>query len=436
VHVRELGGTRILWNALQGGEIDAYAEYSGTLRYEIAQTERVDSLLASAGLFISEPLGFNNTYAVGVTQRVADSLGLRTISDLAAHPDLVFGLTNEFVDRKDGWPALRDRYGLGRMKARGMDHDLAYRGLASGDIHVTDVYSTDADVSYYTLRLLDDDRHVFPEYKALIVYSQRLHDMVPWQDVLRLMQHSISESAMQSMNADVKIGGRTEAEVAISFLKGKGIEIEQGVEESKWRRILDRTAEHLLLVGVSLGAAILISIPIGIWGAKNKTAGRALISATGIVQVIPSLALLVMLIPVLGIGFRPAIAALFLYSLLPIVRSTQTGILAIGQEIRESAVALGLPSGYILRKIELPIAMPHVISGIKTSTVINIGTATLGALIGAGGYGQPILTGIRLDNTGLILEGALPAVGLALAAQAILSLVERWVRPKGMPVAK
>ena len=153
---------------------------------------------------------------------------------------------------------------------------------------------------------------------------------------------------------------------------------------------------------------------------------------TGVIQTIPSLALLVFMIPLFGLGARPAIMALFLYSLLPIVRNTYTGLHDIPTGIRESAAALGLPSGATLRLVDLPMASRAILAGIKISAVINVGTATLGALIGAVCYGQPILTGIRLNDTGLILQGAVPAAVLALMVQGLFDLVERVLVPKGL----
>ncbi len=150
------------------------------------------------------------------------------------------------------------------------------------------------------------------------------------------------------------------------------------------------------------------------------------------VQTIPSLALLIFMIPLFGIRERPAIAALFLYSRLPIVRNTYAGLHDIPLHIRESAVALGLPRLARLRLVELPMASRAILAGIKTSAVINVGTATLGGYIGAGGYGQPIFTGLRLDDMGLILQGAIPAAVLALAAQGLFEIAERFWVPKGL----
>ena len=157
-----------------------------------------------------------------------------------------------------------------------------------------------------------------------------------------------------------------------------------------------------------------------------------MLGAVGLIQTVPSLALLVFMIPLLGIGAGPAIAALFLYSLLPIVRSTHAGLTGISPQLRESAEALGLPPGATLRLVELPLASRSILSGVQTAAVINVGTATLGALIGAGGYGQSILTGIRLADTRIILEGAVPAALLALLVQGLFELLERALVPKGL----
>jgi osmoprotectant transport system permease protein len=200
----------------------------------------------------------------------------------------------------------------------------------------------------------------------------------------------------------------------------------------RWARLWQRTAEHLRLVLISLAAAVLIAIPLGIYAAHAKRLGQLVMALSGVLQTIPSLAMFVFMIPFFGIGTWPAIAALFLYSLLPIVRNTYAGLSGIAPELRESAAALGLPRGVRLHRVELPMAMRSILAGIKTAAVINVGTATLGALIGAGGYGQPIVTGIRLDDTGLILEGAIPAACMALAVQALFEGVERWLTPRGM----
>jgi osmoprotectant transport system permease protein len=190
----------------------------------------------------------------------------------------------------------------------------------------------------------------------------------------------------------------------------------------------------LTLVGLSVGGAILLGLPLGIVAARRRRLRRLILGTTGLMQTIPSLALLVFMIPLFGIGTGPALVALVVYSLLPIVRNTVAGIDAIAAPLRESAAALGLTSRERLRLVELPLAMPSILAGVQTAAVIAVGTATLGALIGAGGYGQPILTGIRLDDTPLILEGAVPSALLALAVQGLFDVVERLVVSRGLRV--
>jgi len=438
-HQRQLGGTRVLWNALLSGEIDAYPEYSGTLLQEILVKEHLKNqvelqqALAWRGIHMTDPLGFNNTYAIGMKETLSKKLHIRTISDLKNHPGLVMGFGNEFMDRADGWPGLQKRYQLPQQNVHGLNHDLAYRGIASGTLQVTDLYATDAEIAYYKLRNLQDDLHYFPVYNAVIIYRADLEQRAP--DVVSLFKQlagHIDAGIMSDMNAQVKLYGKSESSVAADFLK-KSFDMKVKVSaQTIWQRLWQNTVEHLLLVGISLSTAILIAIPLGIVSARCQRLGQVILGVVGILQTIPSLALFVFMIPLLGIGGPPAIVALFLYSLLPIVRNTYAGLKDIPPAIIESAQALGLPSRARLRIVELPMAGRAILAGIKTSAVINVGTATLSALIGAGGYGQPILTGIRLDDTGLILQGAVPAAVLALLVQGLFELVERSLLPRGL----
>ena len=438
-HRRQLGGTRVLWSALVNGDIDAYPEYTGTLVQEIlagdapASRAELERSLAARGIRMSAPLGFDNTYALGVSEKLAARLGLRTISDLRRHPDLALGFSNEFMDRADGWRGLQRHYRLPQQNVRGLDHDLAYRGLASGSLQVTDVYTTDAEIAYYELRALEDDADYFPAYQAVILYRSDLAQRAP-AVVARLLRlaDGIDAPAMSRMNARVKLHGESESAVAAAFLQQRlGLEVEHSTQ-TPWQRLWQHTGEHLVLVGISLAAAIAVSIPLGILAARRERVGQIVLAVVGLIQTIPSLALFVFMIPLLGIGGPPAIVALFLYSLLPVVRNTYAGLKDIPHAIVESAEALGLPGGARLRIVELPLATRAILAGIKTSAVINVGTATLAALIGAGGYGQPILTGIRLDDVGLILQGAIPAAVLALLVQGLFELIERSMLPRGL----
>lgn len=440
-HRRELGGTRVLWEALLRGDIDLYPEYTGTIRQELLQgtdagsPEALRAALAARGIAMGPPIGFENTYALGVMPGTAEKLGLRTISDLKRHPDLRFGLSNEFLNRADGWPGLRARYGLPQTDVRGLDHDLAYRGLAQGSVAATDVYTTDAEIAYYGIQVLRDDLAYFPSYDAVYLHradlARKAPDMVA---ALGRMAGTIDAAAMSRMNKSVKIDRETEAEVAGRHVSEKFGAAETRDELSLAGRIVRTTLDHLALVAISLTAAIAIAVPLGVYAAARPAAGQVVLAVTGILQTVPSLALFVFMIPLLGIGGPPAIVALFLYSLLPIVRNTHAGLTGIEPSLIESANALGLEPRARLRIVELPLALRSILAGIKTAAVINVGTATLGALIGAGGYGQPILTGIRLDDTGLILEGAVPAALLALAVQGVFELVERALVPRGLRI--
>ena len=443
IHRDQLGGTRILWKALIQGDVDIYPDYSGTIIHEILQDQRIEnsgklkSALANYGLLMEDPLGFNNTYALGITPATAEQYQLLSISDLKQHPDLRFGFTNEFMDREDGWPSLRDFYQLPHQTVRGLDHDLAYKGLEAGSIDLIDLYSTDAEIAYYKLHILEDDLKHFPDYHALILYRMELKEQYPQiASLLAQLSGSISNTEMVALNSAVKIDHNTEAEVAQQFLKQKfGVKAEIA-SSTIYSRLLQRSKEHLFLVLLSLSAAIMVAIPLGIWGAQKPATGQIILSSVGIIQTIPSLALLVFMIPLLGIGGPPALVALFLYSLLPIVRNTLSGLSDIPLDIRESAVALGLPALARLKLVEIPLATRSILAGIKTSAVINVGTATLGALIGAGGFGQPILTGIRLDDTSLILEGAIPAAVLALLVQGGFDLLERLLLSPGLQISQ
>ena len=442
-HRQGLAGTQIAWRALQGGAIDAYVDYTGTIRKEILSGRDVPTLeslrqaLAEHGVRMSRPLGFNNTYALGMMKDVAARRGIHTISDLRAHPDLKFGFTSEFLDRADGWPGLRARYELPQTTVKGMEHALAYASLQSGDIDLTDLYSTDAKIKLYDLSVLEDDRKYFPQYEAVVLYRADLAGRAPEVvEAWRKLEGCISAADMQALNAEVDVQKLPERRVAADFLSKAGVlpaeEASAVTVESVALKLLRATGQHVSLVVLSLLAAIVVAVPLGILAAYWPALGQGVLAAAGLLQTIPSIALLVMLIPVLGADFRSALAALFLYSLLPIVRNTHAGLRNIPLSLREAAQALGLPAAARLRLIELPLASPTILAGIKTAAVINVGTATLGGFIGAGGFGQVIFTGLYKADNGLVLQGAIPTALLALLVQGLFELAERSLVSKGL----
>lgn len=445
-HRAGLSGTQVAWRALTAGEIDAYVEYTGTIRKEIMTSRDLptdDSMrqaLADSGIRMSRTLGFNNTYAVGMKKETADRLGISKVSDLRAHPDLRLGFTSEFLDRGDGWPGLRARYQLPQTDVRGMEHALAYVSLQKDSIDATDLYSTDAKILVYKLRVLDDDKQYFPKYDGLILSRADLQKQAP--DVVAAwhrLEGKISDADMQEMNYRVEMDKVPERQVAADFLSKIGLLRSEDRErlqiESSAGRLFRLAQQHLMLVAVSLVGAIAVAIPLGVLAAYRPRVGQVVLGAAGLLQTIPSIALLAFLIPFLGIGPKPAIVALFLYSILPIVRNTHAGLNDIPVSLRESAEALGLPAAARLRLIELPLAARTILAGIKTAAVINVGTATLGGFIGAGGFGELIFTGLYKDDKALILQGAIPTAILALLVQGAFELAERWAVPKGLRLA-
>ena len=436
----DLGGTPALWLALTQGDVDASPEYTGTITRQILKDNPpdLDAALAAHGVRMSRPLGFRNNYALGMRKDVAAGKGIRKISDLRRHPYLRFGFIHEFLDRPDGWPGVKRHYNLPQTDVQGMNHTLAYRGVVEGALDLTEVYTTDGEIAQYDLLVLEDDENFFPAYEAVWLYRADLGARHPKVvDQLRRLEGKISESEMQQMNAAVQEGKRDEGAVAGEFLHAKlGIETDSP-DGTLAGRLLETTAEHLSLVLPSLAAAVLVAVPLGILAARRPRVGKVVLAATGVLQTIPSLALLLFMIPVMmwlvgqGTGKPPAIAALFLYSLLPIARNTHAGLTAIPHSLRESAEALGLPPLATLWRIELPLAAPTILAGVRTAAVINVGTATLGGFIGAGGYGRPILRGIDKFDVPLMLEGAIPAAVMALAIEGLFGLVERAVARRG-----
>ena len=447
VHHRGMGNTAIVFAALKSGAIDVYPEYTGTLAFELlhrataAGIDDLDRALAPDGLGVAIPLGFSNTYGLAMSEERADALDIRTITDLARHPELKLGLSQEFLNRKDGWAALQRFYRLPFTAPRGLDHGLAYEALAARQIDVIDVYSTDAKLDRYRLRVLVDDRKFFPSYDAVLLYRRDLPRRFPasWA-ALRKLEGSISNRQMIALNAQVELSGVSFATAATTFLGAS--EVQSGGAEAHPRSFLGLllgadfwrlTGEHLVLVFVSLLLSAAVAVPLGVWAERAPRAGYWIVATVGVLQTIPSLALLAFLITLMGtIGTAPALAALFLYALLPIVRNTQSGLADISPSLRESAQALGLSEWAQLRGIELPLAARSILAGIKTSAVINVGTATVAAFIGAGGYGERIVAGLAVHDNAMLLAGAIPAASLALLIQWGFDVLDRWAVPAGL----
>jgi osmoprotectant transport system permease protein len=431
-HKPGLGNTAILLEALKAGSIDLYPEYTGTIAREILKSEErldlaaLNQKLKPLGLAAGVPLGFSNSYALGMRRKDAERLGIRKVSDLPKHPALRFGVSHEFLGRRDGWPGLQSVYGL-PQKPRGLDHGIAYEALAAGEIDVMDLYTTDAKIERYAIVALDDDRAFFPAYDAVLLYRADIPRRYPdaFASIARL-QNKIDAQTMVRLNARAELDKVPFADVAREFL-GSKIETKRTLWSALFAPDFGRLlAEHLWLVFASLAIAALVGIPLGLIAAKYAWVAQPVLIFTGLLQTIPSLALLAFLIPVTGtIGVWPALIALFLYALLPITRNTHTGIVQVSRGLIQAGTALGLSSRDILAKIELPLALPIIMAGVKTSAVISVGTATIAAFIGAGGFGERISQGLALNDHAVLVAGALPAAVLALAVHALFEIGER-----------
>lgn len=439
-HQLGIGATGIVWSKLKSGEISAYPEYTATVSEEILKVkgsiteEQIRTALKADGIGMTGDLGFDDNYALVMRKERAQQLGIAKISDLKAHTDLHVGPTAEFLNRKDGFKALCSRYGLNFPDVSALEHSIGYAKLRDNQTDLMECYTTDAEIAAYNLLVLDDDLHFFPRYKAMYLY--RLDMPAKAIEALKGLEGKISQSTIIHLNAEAKKVTKTSdyGVVAAEFFGKEAVQQAQSNAESVAHYILRLTGVHLKLVGISLLLAILVGVPLGIAASHPGSLSTMILGITGIVQTIPSLALLAFLIPIpiLGKGATTAIVALFLYSLLPIVRNTATGLQDIAPSIRESAAALGLEPSAQLRKVFLPIASRTILAGIKTSAIINVGTATLAAFIGSGGLGEPIQSGLSINNNDLILQGAIPAAVLALLVQAGFDLLDRLLIPRGL----
>jgi len=451
-----------------------------------APLAQLQAELRPLGLAIDVPLGFNNGYALAMRSARARALGLTAVSQLKGQPALRLGLSNEFLGRADGWPGLSRRYALPQTPT-GLDHGLAYRALADDQIDVTDVYTTDAQIAALDLTVLADDAGFFPRYDAVLLYRVDLPRRHPraWA-ALQTLRGRIDEAAMIAMNAQAEIQRQPFDAIARAFLakprsqavgapaaasasasgsaptsasrstaastpaspsatasasastpaSAASPRLEPGVGRSTsglWARIagpdLGRlTAQHLTLVLGAVGLAALVGVPLAVALHPWPRWREALLAACALLQTVPSLAMLALLIWAMDrIGPVPALVALTLYALLPVLRNCTVGLSEVPQGLTTAGRALGLTRGQVLRSIQLPLALPVMLAGLRTATSLSVGTATMAAFIGAGGYGERIVTGLALNDQALLLAGALPAAALALALEAAFGVTGWWL---------
>jgi osmoprotectant transport system permease protein len=432
-----MGSTGILFEALKSGAIDVYADYTGTLaeailkRPDLKSLDEIRQALSGLGLTMSGSLGFNDTYALAVKEEFAEKHNLHTIGDLISiESGIKAAFSYEFMDRKDGYPGLVESYHLNfnPQKINRMEHTLSFQAIDQNAVNLIDVYSTDAKIKKLHLRVLKDDHNFFPVYQAVWVARQAFVDKHPqeWQS-LKGLEGKINEESMLDMNAQADIQKIGFGKIAAQFLGSETPESRGWLHE-----VARRTREHLWLVGVSLLFSVLVGIPLGVMAVRFHATGQAILLSSAVIQTVPSLALLCFLIPVFGVGTKPALAALCLYSLLPVVLNTFTGIRSINPIHLENARAFGLNGRQVLFRVVLPLASPTLLAGIKTATIVSIGTATLAALVGAGGYGAPIVSGLALNDVHTILTGAIPAALMALVAHGAFELLGIVLIPAGL----
>ncbi len=455
-----LGATDVAFQALRSDAIDVYPEYTGTGLLAIladtvtpamradprrAYTHVATASLQRFGVTWLPPLGFQNGYAIAVRAETAERYRLRTLSDLAAsEARLNGGFTSDFIGRSDGWPGLQRAYGLTLAAVRPLAPAIKYEALTQGAVDIIDGYSTDGLLAKYALVTLEDDRRFFPPYDATAVVSRRLAQEDPGAlAVLATLSGRLTEVDMRAWNRAIEVDAQPIPQVARRALASLGVgdalapaaratDGPAGFWSFFWARraeTLRLAGEHAMLVVISLTLALLVAVPLGLWLSSHPIAAEPVLQLFGVLQTVPSIALLVFMIPLLGIGVVPAIVALWAYALLPIARATYTSVRLADPDAVAAIAAMGATSSQQLWWVRLPLAAPVVLAGVRTAAVLTVGTATLGAFIGAGGLGEPIVTGLGLADARLVLSGALPAAAMAVAVDAMLGWAARRLAP-------
>jgi osmoprotectant transport system permease protein len=460
-----LGGTEIAFGALRRGAIDVYPEYTGTGLLAVLRDSLTDEMRGDPGAVYRRvarefperygvhwlpPLGFQNTYAIAVRRDFGARHDLSTLSDLALHSEeLVAGFTADFIGRPDGLAGLTRVYGIRPRDVRPLAPAIKYQALAAGAVDVIDGYSTDGLLLRYDLVTLRDDRGFFPPYEAAALVSERLWRTRPdAAAALGELSGRLDEATMRALNKRVEVDGEDVRVVAIAALGGLGLIGDRAATGSRtdgvrvdgdvaflpylWSRrgaLWPQLLRHVWLVLIALGGAVLVAVPLGLALERMRSAAGPTLGALGVIETIPSIAILAFMLPLLGVGVLPAIAALWLYALYPIARGTYTGVREADRDAVEAAEALGTTPVQRLLLVRLPLAAPVIMAGVRTAAVLTVGAATLAAFIGAGGLGEPIVAGLALADTRMILSGALPAAALALLVDGVLAGVERLVAP-------
>ncbi len=449
-----MGGTVVNFEALKNGEIDLYPEYTGTglvnllKKPAINDPEKVFEIVKKEfkqnfDLIWLPQFGLNNTYAIAVRNDDPRVEGITSISDLAkVSGQLKLGAELEFLDRPDGYQNLAREYGLKFKKENisNLDAGLMYQAIEQGQVDVISALATDGRNKSFNLRILEDDRFFFPPYYAApLVREETIQEHPELRTVLEELSGKLDDKTITAMNFQVDAEGKTPADVSREFLvksglvKGKYAQTsssQKGFLHYFWSEkdyLFTLFWQHLYLTLFGLFIALIIGVPSGIILTRKPEIANYVFGVVNTIQTIPSLALLGFLIPLLGIGQTPAIIALSLYALLPVVRNTYVGIQEVNPILKDAVRGIGLTDMQILRTVEIPLALPTMLAGIRIATVLLVGTATLTSLVGAGGFGEPIFRGIASVQTNTILLGTIPTALMAILLDRILHWIESKV---------
>ena len=452
-----LGGTDICHAALVSGQLDVYVEYTGTGLLTVLKRDVIKDpaeahwVVASAyrdrfDLEWLPPIGFNNTYAMTVRASQAEEQGWTGISDLArAAGELRGGFTSEFMERPDGYPGLREAYELELGSTMDLDPGLMYKAVADSQVDVICAFATDGRIAEFELRTLRDDQSFFPPYDAApVIRGETLRTHPELRDALAALAGTITDSQMRRMNHAVDVLRQDPADVARAWIVGRiGMQagdssaVDTGARDmgllalayDRRTEVGQKALEHFVLTAMGTLIAIAIGVPLGIMIHRRASTRGPVLAMTEIVQTIPSLAMLAFLFAVYGLlGAAPAVTALVLYALLPIVLNTYTGLREVPAQVIQAADGVGMSGWQRLRIVELPLAAPIIIAGIRAATVLTVGIATLSTYIGAGGLGDFIARGLARNDTRLTLLGAIPAAMMAVSLSLCIRLTERRMK--------
>jgi len=422
--LENLGGTGIVTTATENQEIDLYVDYTGTLKETFKTTdETLPGELLKHNLKFGFELGFNNSYGMAVKHHST----LSKMSDIKNHHRL--GISHEFLKRKDGFSGLASHYGF-NIKPLVIEYSLLQHSLKSDKLDIIEIFTTDAKIIKYNLKVLKDDQHFYKRYDALVVFNKTFYEQNKQlvSDLSSKLFLKISDKQIQKLNHLVDIEGLNYEESARSFTKSN-THIKSSYESTIWPHFY----EHLEYLFLTIIICIFIGVPLGVTTAKSQLFERVILSLISITQTIPSLALLVFLIPLFGLGKTTTLIALCLYGLLPIVKSTHMGIKKIPKELSEYSKLIGMSFFQRIFKIEIPLALIDIVSGVKLTAIYTIGVTVIAAFVGAGGLGTLIVTGLSLNNTDIILQGALPSAGLAIIVEIIFQkVIPYFMKDRGL----